>query len=50
LTREAEVTWRKVFGREIDQDSKIYLATGGSVSGDLEATVKENLHCQTVIV
>jgi len=50
LTREAEVTWRKVFGREIDQDSKIYLASGGDVSDDLEAAVKENLHCQTVIV
>lgn len=50
LTREAEVSWRKVFGKEIDQDSKIYLAAGGSVSGDLEAAVKENLHCQTVIV
>jgi len=50
LAREAEVTWRKVFGREIDQDSKIYLATGGSTSGDFEAAVKKNLHCQTVIV
>ncbi|MHC4460885.1 MAG: hypothetical protein ACYS6W_01125 [Planctomycetota bacterium] len=50
LTREAELTWRKVFGEEIEQDSKIYLATGGDVSDDLEATVKENLHCQTVIV
>ena len=50
LTREAEVTWRKVFGEEIDQDSKIYLASGGDVSDDLEAAVKENLHCQTVIV
>jgi len=50
LTREAEVTWRKVFGEEINQDSKIYLAAGGDVSGDFEAAVKENLHCQTIIV
>ena len=50
LTREAGVTWRKVFGEESDQDSKIYLAAGGDVSDDFEAAVKKNLHCQTVIV
>ena len=50
LTREAGVTWLKVFGEESHQDSKIYLAAGGSVSGNFQAAVKENLHCQTVIV
>jgi len=50
LTREAQVTWRKVFGYEIEQETKFYLAAGGDVSGDLEAAITENLRCQTVIV
>ncbi len=51
LTREAEVTWRKVFDADIEQETKIYLATGGDVSDDLKAAViNNNLRCQTVIV
>ena len=50
LTQEVEVTWRKVFGTDIEQETKIYLATGGDVSGDLEAAVKESLRCQIVAV
>jgi Tfp pilus assembly PilM family ATPase len=50
LAREAEVTWQKVFGTDIEQGTKIFLATGGDVSGDLEAVVKESLRCQIVTV
>jgi len=50
LTREAQVTWRKVFGDEIGQEMKFYLAAGGDVSGDLEAAITENLRCQIVAV
>ena len=50
LAREAEVTWQKVFGTDIEQKIKIYLAIGGDVAGDLEAAVKERLRCQIVTV
>ncbi|MHC4694193.1 MAG: hypothetical protein ACYS67_15735 [Planctomycetota bacterium] len=50
LAREAQVTWQKVFGTDIEQEVKIYLATGGDVSGDLAAVVKESLNCQIVKV
>lgn len=50
LVREAEVTWRKVFGEEIEQDSMIYLAAAGQVPDDIIATVEKKLRSQTVIV
>ncbi|MHC4086570.1 MAG: pilus assembly protein PilM [Planctomycetota bacterium] len=50
LAREAQVTWQKVFGTDIEQEIKIYLATGADVSGDLEEAVKESLRCQIVTV
>ena len=50
FSREIEITWQKVFGGAIQQDTKIYLVSRVSVSNDLEATVKESLPCQTTIV
>jgi len=50
LSREAQITWQKVFGREIKRDSKIYLVAADAVAADLEAAVKEKLRCQTVAV
>ncbi len=50
LTREAEVTWQKAFGTDIEQETKIYLAFGGDVPGDLEAEVIESMRCQIVKV
>jgi Tfp pilus assembly PilM family ATPase/Tfp pilus assembly protein PilN len=50
LTSEAEVTWRKVFGEEINQDATIYLATGGDVSDDLEAAITKNTRCEIIAV
>jgi len=50
LSREVEITWQKVFGRAIHQDTKIYLVNRGNISNDLEATIEESLPCQTTIV
>ena len=50
LSREAQITWRKVFGSEVEEDTKVYLATGGNVPGGLEAVVEEILPCQIIIV
>jgi len=50
LSREAQITWQKVFGNQIEQGTKIYLVTAGNVSDGLKATIEENLHCQTTIV
>lgn len=49
LSREAEITQRKVFGSEIEQGCKIYVAAGGNFD-DLKAIVEENLNCQIAIV
>ncbi len=50
LSREVEITWQKVFGRAIQEDTKIYLVNRGNVSNDLEAAIEESLPCQTTIV
>ena len=50
LIREAEVTWLKVFGEELGEDTLIYLATAGDISDDLEAALKENSRCEIVTV
>ena len=50
LSREVEITWQKVFGRAIQEDTKIYLVSRGNVSNDLEATIAESLPCPTTIV
>jgi len=50
FSREIEITWQKVFGGAIHQDTKIYLVSRGSVSNDLEASIEESLPCQTTIV
>ncbi len=50
LSREVEITWQKVFGRAIQEDTKIYLVSRSDVSNDLEATIAESLPCQTTIV
>ena len=50
LSREAEITWRKVFGSGIEPDCKIYLVTAGNISDGLKTALEENLHCSTAIV
>ena len=50
LLQEAEITWRKLFGAEIEQDTKIYLVAGDGIAIGLAPAVEENLHCQTTTV
>jgi len=50
ISREVRVTWRKVFGADIERDTKIYLITTGKSSGHLVEKIEENLHSKTTIV
>ena len=50
LSREAIITWRKLFETDIAQETKVYLVAGGENSADLKEAIEENLHCQTVVV
>lgn len=50
LLREVEITWQKVFGGAIQEDTKIFLVSRGDVSNNLEATIEESLPCRTTIV
>jgi len=50
LACEVEITWQKAFGTDIEQETKMYLTTGGDVTGDLEAAVIESMRCQIVKV
>ena len=50
LSREAQISWRKALGTEIEQNTKIYLVTAGFASNYLEELIEENLHCQTTVV
>jgi Tfp pilus assembly PilM family ATPase len=50
LSREAGITWRKLFGTEIEQDTKIYLVTGNDNTTGLKDAIEESLHCRTTIV
>ncbi len=50
LSREVEITWRKLFGTDVEQDTNIYLVTGNTNTTDLKAAIEENLHCRTTII
>jgi len=50
LSREAKITWRKLFGTEIEQGTRIYLVAGDDNSTDLKDAIEESLHCPTTIV
>jgi Tfp pilus assembly PilM family ATPase len=50
LSREAGITWRKLFGTEIEQDTKIFLVTGNDNSTGLKDAIEESLQCRTIIV
>jgi Tfp pilus assembly PilM family ATPase/Tfp pilus assembly protein PilN len=50
LPYEAQITWRKVFGEDIEQNSRIYLVSGDGAFDGLETLVEENLHCQITSV
>ncbi len=50
ILREARVTWRKVLGADIGQDTKIYLVTTGESSDYVVGLIKEKLHSRTIVV
>jgi len=50
LSSEAEISWRKIFGTEIEPGSRLYLVAEGGISDDLKAAVEEKLPCQTIFV
>jgi len=50
LSREAGITWRKLFEAEIAQDTKVYLVAASEDIADLKEAIEENLHCQTTVV
>jgi Tfp pilus assembly PilM family ATPase/Tfp pilus assembly protein PilN len=50
ISREARVTWQKVFGADIGQDTKIYLVTTGESSDYVAELIEEKLHSQTIVV
>ncbi len=50
LSREAETTWRKVFGTEIEQSCKFYVAAPGCNFDGLKASIEENLNGQLTVV
>ena len=50
ISSEARITWRKVFGSDIDQDTKIYMITTGESSDCVVGLIDEKLHSQTTAV
>jgi len=50
LSREVEITWQRVFGVEIEQGCKIYVAAADKICEALKAIVEENLNCQIAVV
>ncbi len=50
ISREARVTWRKVFGTDIEQNTKIYLITTSKTSDYLVVQVGKKLRSETIIV
>ena len=50
LAAEAQITFRKVFGAEITDDTEIYLVTPDAVADHLKTFVQENLRCRATVV
>lgn len=50
LSLEAEIIWRKLFDRELDQDTRMYLVTSGDNTTALKTTIEENVQCQMIVV
>ncbi|UCG59185.1 MAG: pilus assembly protein PilM [Phycisphaerales bacterium] len=50
ISREAQITWRRVLPTENKGESQIYLVAPASISAGLKAMLEENLRCQTVVV
>ncbi|MBW7990535.1 MAG: hypothetical protein FVQ84_11035 [Planctomycetes bacterium] len=50
ISREAQITWRKVFGTDIEQNTKIYLITTGQTSDYLVVKIGKKLRSETIVV
>jgi hypothetical protein len=50
LSQEAQITWRKLFDGEIEPDVRVYLAAQDDIADRLETAIKENLHCQIIVI
>jgi len=50
ISHEAQITWRKVFGTDIEQNTKIYLITTGQTSDYLMVQIGKKLHSETTVV
>lgn len=50
ISKETRLTWRKVFGADMDRDTKIYLVTNAPSYDYIVGLIKEKLHSQTIIV
>jgi Tfp pilus assembly PilM family ATPase/Tfp pilus assembly protein PilN len=50
ISREAQITWRKVFGTDIEQNTKIYLITTSKTSDYLVVQIGKKLRSETIIV
>ena len=50
LSREVEITWQRVFGTEIEEGCKIYVAATDRICEAFKAIIEENLNCQITVV
>jgi hypothetical protein len=49
LRREAEVTWRRLYGTDIEEETKIFLVFSNSKEADIWPLLKQKLACQATI-
>jgi Tfp pilus assembly protein PilN len=50
ISREAQITWQKVFGTDIEQNTKIYLISTGQISNYMVLKIGKKLRSETTIV
>ena len=50
ISREAQITWQKVFGTDIEQNTKIYLISTGQTSDYMVLKIGKKLRSETTIV
>jgi hypothetical protein len=49
LRQEAEITWHRLYGTGIEQETKIYLMPSCNISADIWPVLKQKLGCQVTI-
>jgi len=50
ISREAQITWQKVFGTDIEQNTKIYLVSTGQISEYMVLKIGKKLRSETTVV